>query len=565
MLNKKIKKISFIAVLLIAVTLVISGFTRDQKLFQINKNLDIYYSVIRELNSFYVDGIKPEKLIKTSIDDMLSTLDPYTNYIPESEMENFKFMTDGEYAGIGAVIGKHDKDIIISEPYEGLPAQKAGLKAGDIIKEIDDKSTENMTTEQVSNHLKGKPDEIVNIKIQRPGNKKLIDLKITREKVQLDPIPYKGMLKNQTGYIRLSNFWAGCGDEVKKTFIELKEHGAQRLILDLRSNPGGLLNEAVEIVNLFVPKGSEVVNTRGKMKQWDNDYKATEDPVDTIMPIAVLVNRGSASASEIVSGSLQDQDRAVIIGTRTFGKGLVQTTRDLGYDSKLKVTTAKYYIPSGRCIQALDYTHRNEDGSVGNVPDSLISKFKTAKGRIVYDGGGIAPDIKLESPTMNSLNINLDQNFMYFDFATQYAISHKNISSPKNFKITDKIYQEFEDFLKQKKFSYKTVTEDILEKMEEIAKKEKRYNGAKDEFNKLKEKITPNLDNDLKEKENEDQIKKMLTTEIVSRYYYQKGAIQATLNKDKTIDKALDILSDTEALSSVFASGTVIKTENKLN
>jgi len=565
MRNKKIKKISFIAILLVAVTLIISGFTRDQKLFQLNKNLDLYYAVIRELNSFYVDGIKPEKMIRTSIDDMLSTLDPYTTYIPESEMGDFKFMTDGEYAGIGAVIGKHDKDIIISEPYEGFPAQKAGLKAGDILKEIDGISTENMTTEQVSNHLKGKPDEIVNIKIQRPGKKKNLDLKITREKVQIDPVSYEGMLNNNTGYIYLTNFWEGCGDEVKKIFVDLKKQGAQKLILDLRSNPGGLLNEAVKIVNIFVPKGSDVVNTSGKMKQWDNDYKATEDPVDTIMPIAVLVNRGSASASEIVSGALQDLDRAVIIGTRTFGKGLVQTTRDLGYNSKLKVTTAKYYIPSGRCIQALDYTHRNEDGSVGNVPDSLISKFKTEKGRIVYDGGGIVPDIKMESLTMSTLSMNLDQNFMYFDFATQYAISHKSISSPDNFEITDKIYKEFGIFLKQKKFSYKTVTEDILEKMIEIAKKENRYNDAKEEFSKLKEKITSNLDNDLKEKGNEEEIKKLLTTEIVSRYYYQKGAMQSTLKKDKIVDKALDVLSDSKTLSSVFASGTVIKSENELN
>ena len=561
MQNKKIKKISFITILLLAVTLIISSFTRDQKLFQLNKNLDIYYSVIRELNSFYVDGIKPEKLIRTSIDDMLSTLDPYTTYIPESEMNDFKFMTDGEYAGIGAIIGQHDKDIIISEPYEGFPAQKAGLKAGDVLIKIDGKSTENMTTEQVSNHLKGKPNEIVNVKIQRPGKKKPLDINITREKVQLDPVSYKGMLNNNTGYIYLTNFWEGCGDEVKKIFIDLKRQGAKRLILDLRSNPGGLLNEAVKIVNIFVPKGSEVVNTRGKMKQWDNDYKATEDPVDTIMPIAVLVNQGSASASEIVSGSLQDQDRAVIIGTRTFGKGLVQTTRDLGYDSKIKVTTAKYYIPSGRCIQALDYTHRNEDGSVGNVPDSLISKFKTGKGRIVYDGGGIVPDIKMESLSMSTLSINLDRNFMYFDFATQYAISHKSIPSPDNFEITDNIYKEFKKFLEQKKFSYKTVTEDILEKMVEIAKKEKRYNDAKNEFSKLKEKITPNLDNDLKE--NEDEIKKFLTNEIVSRYYYQKGALQSTIKKDKTIEKALDVLSDSKTLSAVFARGNVIKMESK--
>lgn len=563
MLNKKIKKISFIAVLIVAVTIIISGFTRDQKLFQLNKSLDIYYSVIRELNSFYVDGIKPEKLIKTSIDDMLSTLDPYTTYIPESEMDNFKFMTDGEYAGIGAIIGKHNNDIIISEPYEGLPAQKAGLKAGDIIKEIDGKSTENMTTEQVSNHLKGKPEEIVEIKIHRPGKKKDLNFKITREKVQLDPVPYEGMLKNNTGYISLSNFWEGCGDEVKNIVIDLKKQGAKRLILDLRSNPGGLLNEAVKIVNIFVPKGSEVVNTRGKMKQWNSDYKATENPIDTIMPLAVLVNRGSASASEIVSGSLQDLDRAIIIGSRTFGKGLVQTTRDLGYESKLKVTTAKYYIPSGRCIQALDYTHRNEDGSVGNVPDSLISEFKTRKGRIVYDGGGISPDIKIESLTMSTLSIKLNQNFMYFDFATQYAISHKSIPPPDSFEITDKIFNEFRNFLKEKNFSYKTVSEDVLEKMVEIAKKEKRYNNAKNEFSQLKEKITPNLDKDLNE--NKDEIKKLLTDEIVSRYYYQKGAIKATLKDDKTIEKALDILSNSDSISTVFASGRIIKMEKGIN
>lgn len=342
-MNKK--KIGIIVGAVLGLAVLFTAFTRDEKLFQIDKNLDIYYTLIRELNTFYVDEINPNELVKTSIDKMLESLDPYTTYIPESEMEDFRFMTTGEYAGIGALIGKQGDHVIISEPYEGFPAQKAGLKAGDILLEVAGKSTEKMTTEDVSNLLKGPAKQVVKVKVQRPGEKRPLDIDIVREQIQIDAVPYYGMLDDKTGYIRLSNFTANCGDEVRKIVTELKEqHHAQSLILDLRSNPGGLLNEAVKIVNIFVPKGLEVVSTRGKVKQWDKEYDATEQPVDTIMPLAVLVNRGSASASEIVSGALQDLDRAVIIGSRTFGKGLVQTTRDLSYNTKLKVKIGRAHV-----------------------------------------------------------------------------------------------------------------------------------------------------------------------------------------------------------------------------
>ncbi|WP_163710577.1 S41 family peptidase [Mangrovibacterium lignilyticum] len=555
------KKIGILLGLVLALAVVFTAFTRDEKLFQIDKNLDIYYTLVRELNLFYVDEINPNDLVKTSIDDMLESLDPYTTYIPESKMEDFRFMTTGEYAGIGAMIGKQKDHVIISEPYEGFPAQKAGLKAGDILLEVAGKSTENMTTEDVSNLLKGPAKQVVKVKIERPGEKKPLDVEIIREQIQIDAVPYYGMLDEKTGYIRLSNFTANCGDEVKRLVKELKEkHHAESLILDLRSNPGGLLNEAVKIVNIFVPKGVEVVSTRGKVKQWDKTYNATETPIDTIMPLAVLVNRGSASASEIVSGALQDLDRAVIIGTRTFGKGLVQTTRDLSYNTKLKVTTAKYYIPSGRCIQALDYSHRNEDGSVGVVPDSLISEFTTSKGRKVYDGGGITPDVKLDLDQISSLTINLVQDYMIFDFATQYAYQHESIPQPEDFKVTPEIYNEFKSFLKEREFSYESQTETALDELEETAKKEKYYELAKSQFEELRAKVGHELDKDLEQFQTE--IKEMMTDEIVSRYYYQKGAIRASIQTDRGIDKAEEVLNSPDMFSAVFEPGVVISKTN---
>jgi len=554
----KTKKAVIVVVGILAFAISFYSFKQDDKNFQIAKNLDIYYTLFRELNLFYVDDIDPTKLVKTSVDKMLESLDPYTNFIPEDDMEDFRFMTTGDYAGIGALISKQKGKILIAEPYEGFPAQKSGLKAGDVLLEVAGKSTEKLSTEDVSALLKGPANKPVVVKIQRYGQKKTMDIEIMREKIQIDPVPYYGMLDKETGYIRLSNFYENCTERVKMALIELKEkNGAKTLVLDLRGNPGGLLIEAVRIANLFIPKGQEIVSTRGKVKQWDKVYTATENPIDTIMPIAVLVNRGSASASEIVAGAIQDLDRGMIIGTRTFGKGLVQTTRDLSYNSKLKITTAKYYIPSGRCIQALDYSHRNEDGSVGIVPDSLISKFKTKKGRIVFDGGGVAPDLTVEDETLSNLSANLVTGSIIFDFATYYNSKTEKISTPEEFRITPEIYSDFIQFVKGQDFKYESKTETELDNLLEVAKREKYYDISKDEFDKLKLKLGHNLDLDMEHFKKE--ISELLTDEIVSRYYYQKGAIKAALRDDLDVEKALEVLHKPDGYAAIFDSGRIIK------
>ncbi|MBL7972016.1 MAG: S41 family peptidase [Prolixibacteraceae bacterium] len=554
----KTKKAGIIIVGIFVFAISFYSFKQDDKNFQIAKNLDIYYTLFRELNLFYVDDIDPNKLVKTSIDKMLESLDPYTNYIPEDDVEDFKFMTTGEYAGIGALISKQNGQIVIAEPYEGFPAQKSGLKAGDVLLEVAGKSTEKLSTEDVSSLLKGPASKPVLVKIQRYGQKKPMDIEVVREKIQIDPVPYYGMLDKETGYIRLANFTVDCTERVKTALIELKEkEGAKALVLDLRSNPGGLLMEAVRIANLFIPKGQEIVSTRGKVKQWDKVYTATENPVDTVMPVAVLVNRGSASASEIVAGAIQDLDRGMIIGTRTFGKGLVQTTRDLSYNAKLKITTAKYYIPSGRCIQALDYTHRNEDGSVGIIPDSLISKYTTKKGRIVFDGGGVAPDLLVEDETLSNLSINLVAQSVIFDFATYFNSKTEKIAAPEEFTISPEIYADFVQYAKNKDFKYESKTEAELDKLIDVAKREKYYDISKAEFEKLKEKLGHNLDQDMDHFKKE--ISELLTDEIVSRYYYQKGAIKAALRDDADIRKAVEVLHQPDGYAAIFHSGRVIK------
>ncbi len=551
------KKRLLIGVMIVAVIgISFFSFTRDEKNFEIAKNLDIYHTLFRELNMFYVDEVNPNDLVKTSIDKMLSSLDPYTNYISEDQMEDFRFMTTGEYAGIGALISKQNDNIIIAEPYEGFPAQKFGIKAGDIILEVSGKDTKDMNTEDVSSLLKGPANKPVTIKLQRPGQKKPFTVDVVREKISIDAVPYYGMIDQNTAYIRLSNFTTNCSDDVKKAFLELKENNPDGLILDLRGNPGGLLVEAVKIVNLFVPKGEEIVSTRGKVKQWDKVYKATAEPLDTTMKIAVLVNSGSASASEIVSGAIQDLDRGIIVGTRTFGKGLVQTTRDLSYNTKLKVTTAKYYIPSGRCIQALDYSHRNEDGSVGHVPDSLITEFTTKKGRKVYDGGGVVPDVKIEGDRLSSLSIELVTRFMIFDFATKYSNENESIPEPEEFSITDDIYKQFADFVEQSGFKYESASQDDLKELLETAKQEKYYELAKEEFDALAAKIEPDLDKDLSVFRPE--ISELLESEIVSRYYYQKGSIRASINDDKGIVKTIEALHSETAYAAYFKPGQVV-------
>jgi carboxyl-terminal processing protease len=553
----KIKKLLILLAIVVFGGVAFFSFTNDQKNFEIAKNLDIYYSLFRELNTFYVDDINPGKLVKTSIDKMLESLDPYTNYIPESDVEDFRFMTTGEYAGIGALISKHNNNIVVAEPYEGFPAQKSGLKAGDIILEVEGKSTAIMNTEDVSNLLKGPALKPVRIKIQRPTEKKPAEVTVVREKITINAVPYFGMVDNKTAYIRLSNFTENCSEEFTKAYLELKKlHNPESLIIDLRSNPGGLLKESVEIVNLFVPRGSEIVSVRGKIKAMESVYKAEANPVDTTVKIAVLTNRGSASASEIVAGAIQDLDRGIVVGTRTFGKGLVQNVRPLSYNTQLKITTAKYYIPSGRCIQALDYTHHNEDGSVGNVPDSLISMFNTRNGRKVYDGGGVVPDIKMPDDNISSLTIELVTKFTIFDFATQFAAKNQTISQPEEFVLTDAVYNDFIAFVKSSNFIYDSNTEDALSELIKTAKSEKYYDVAGEEFKSLEAKLKPDLDKDLKLFRKE--ISDLLKDEIAGRYFYQKGAIRATLKEDSDILKAREILNAPEVYAGYFKPGTVI-------
>jgi carboxyl-terminal processing protease len=551
------KKFFIALAILLAAGFSFYSFTNDQKNFEIAKNLDIFFTLFRELNAFYVDEVNPNTLVKTSIDKMLESLDPYTNYISEADVEDFRFMTTGEYAGIGALISKQNDKIIIAEPYEGFPAQKYGLKAGDIILEVEGKSTSTMETEDVSNLLKGPAMRPVKIKVQRPTDNKILEVDVVREKITIDAVPYYGMLDQNTAYIRLANFTQDCSEDVKKAYLELKgKHNPGSLILDLRSNPGGLLIESVKIMNLFVPKGTEIVSTRGKVKEWDNVYKAMQNPIDTTIKIAVLINRASASASEIIAGAMQDLDRGLIIGTRSFGKGLVQTTRDLSYNAKLKVTTAKYYIPSGRCIQALDYSHRNEDGSVGLVPDSLVTEFKTKNGRNVYDGGGVVPDLKVDQDMLSTLSVELITRYHIFDYATQFAGKNNSIPQPEEFQITDAIFDEFSEYVRQSGFNYDSQTEDAYAELVKIAKNEKYFDVASEEFKALEDRIKPDLNKDLGVFRSE--ISELLKEEIVSRYYYQKGSVRATLSSDKNIEKAIEVLNDQNVFAGFFKAGTTI-------
>lgn len=538
------------------------GFSRDERNFEISKNLNIYYTMFRELNLFYVDEIDPGDLVKKSMDAMLKSLDPYTTYISESEIEDFKLMTTGEYAGIGALISKHNDEVIIAEPYEGFPAFKAGLKAGDVMLEINGTSTSNKSTDDVSNLLKGQPNVPLTIKIKRPGVKKTMEKKLVREKIQLKSVPYYGMITDSIGYIHLNQFTNKSAGEVKSALKELKEQNAKSIVLDLRGNPGGLLDQAIDIVNLFVNKGEEIVSTKGKVSKWDKSYKATKTAVDAEIPIAVLVNRGSASASEIVSGAIQDLDRGVVLGNRTFGKGLVQTTRNLTYNTKLKVTTAKYYIPSGRCIQALDYSNRNEDGSVGKVADSLITEYHTKNGRSVYDGGGILPDIKIDPESYSVLSVNLIRNFMFFDFATLYSNTNESIASAKEFEVSDELFNEFVAFIKSKEdFTYKSESTEIIKALKKSAKEEKNFEISTDEFAALEAKLAPNLDRDIERFK--DELKELLAHEIVKRYYYQKGGIEFSLREDKTLLRAIEVLEKDNEYAGIIDGSIGLHAINK--
>jgi carboxyl-terminal processing protease len=547
--------------LAVLLTIVISvGFvaaTTDRRNFEIVKNLDIFYTLFRELNSYYVDETNPEKLIKTGIDAMLESLDPYTTFIPESEMDDFRFMTTGEYAGIGALITKRAEYVVVSEPYEGFPAQESGLKAGDRILEIDGQDMKNKETSFVSDRLKGPAGTQVKVLVKRPGLDKNVEITINRRLIHINPVPYYGMLNDKTGIIILNNFTQDCSREVEKAFTDLRNnHNMSNLVLDLRGNPGGLMDESVKIANLFLPRGSEVVSTRGKVSQWDKTYRAPREPIDTIMPIAVLINRGSASASEIVAGALQDHDRALIIGQRSFGKGLVQTTRTLAYNSNLKVTTAKYYVPSGRSIQAVDYANRNEDGSVGLIPDSLMREFQTIGGRIVYDGGGISPDITVDQERFAPISIALMSQQTFFDFATEFATRNASIAEPTKFEISDAVFAEFKEYVAGlKDFKYESQSQDQLRKLKAAAQREEYYELAESAFKELELALEPNAVRDLDR--SREEVSEVLAMEILRRYYYQKGAILHNITKDKEIKEAVRVLGNKSEYRDML-NGTIL-------
>jgi carboxyl-terminal processing protease len=546
-ITRKVKVIAIIIVLLISS---FSFISYTDKEFKIAKNLDIFFTLFRELNLFYVDETDPEELIEAGIDGMLKSLDPYTTFIPESEMDNFNFMTTGQYGGIGALIRKAGDYSMITEPYVDFPAYKAGLRAGDTIISIDDISIKDKKISDVSEMLKGTPNTSVKLMIKRYGQENTIEKTLEREIITIKNIPYYGMVNDSIGYIRLSNFTNNAGKEAKEALNALKKQNAHGIVLDLRGNPGGLLIESVNVANLFINQGQEIVSTHGKVKQWDNVYKTTQPPIDTNIALVVLVNRGSASASEIVAGSLQDLDRAVIVGEKTFGKGLVQTTRPLSYNTQLKVTTAKYYIPSGRCIQAVDYAHRNEDGSVGYIPDSLINEFTTRNGRKVYDGGGITPDVKIEAETPGNITISLFTKNLIFDYATIFLANRDTIENIYKYEFTDDDYRKFLKFLGNKDIDYKTQSWKKLEELISTTKKEKYYASAEEEFAALKLKLAHDKNKDLQTFK--DEIIQLLMEEIASRYDYQEGRIKMSLRKDIQFEKAISILKNKKQYLSIL-------------
>ena len=545
---KDIKKIVII-ISVIAGSIFSMGYV--DKYFEISKNLDIFTTLYRELNIFYVDETDPGDLMKKAIDSMLESLDPYTTYIPESEMEDFRFMTTGQYGGIGAIISKREDYVIISEPYEGFPAHKAGLIAGDKLIEINGKSVKGKSTEDVSKFLKGQPNTTVNVVIEREGLDKPFTVELKREEVKVKSVPYFGMIDGGIGYIKMISFTRNVSNEIEEAFKELsKDNDLKGLILDLRGNPGGLLNEAVNTTNLFVDKGLKVVSTKGKVKDWDKDYITLNKPLDKDIPLVVLINSRSASASEIVSGAIQDLDRGVVIGQRSFGKGLVQQTRKLSYNSQLKVTIAKYYIPSGRCIQALDYSDRNEDGSVGSIADSLKTEFKTLNGRSVWDGGGIKPDITLTSRKYSNILASIVSKRYIFDFANNYYRENKTLESPSVFEVNDALYNDFVSFLSDKEYEYETRTEKAISRVLKDAQKEKYISDLQEEIDALEAKMEASKINDIERFKEE--ISEVIEGEIVTRYYFQNGRIESSLKHDDEVNKALEILQDHEAYKAIL-------------
>ncbi|MFC3879255.1 S41 family peptidase [Algoriphagus namhaensis] len=551
----KIKNLRKGPLLFLGISLVLfSGlfaFTlRNDRLFTLAKNIDIFATLVRELDSYYVEEIDADKLVTVGINAMLEELDPYTEYIPEEESEGFRTLTTGEYAGVGALIGNRGEGNMIIMPYTGFPAQEAGLRIADFLLTVDTVNVAKKSTAEVSELLKGPANTNVNVSVLR--DKDTLRFELTRKKIVISNVPYYGKLDETTGYIKLAEFTSNASLEVRRALEDLKSQGIEKLVLDLRNNGGGLLNEAVEIVNLFVPKGKEVVKTLGKLDNVNYTYKTTKTPVDKNIPLVVLINEGSASASEIVAGALQDYDRAVLIGRKSFGKGLVQTTLPLTYNAQVKVTTAKYYIPSGRCIQAIDYAQSRENGEITVVPDSLRKEFLTANGRVVLDGAGIEPDAKVEPRQYAPISYTLVAGNHIFDFATQYYYKHEQIGDPRTFSITDEDYNEFVAFLEGKEYDYTTYVEKSLEDLEKYAEKEEYYSEIEEQIEAIKARVNHNKEQDLITHQNE--VRRILSGEIASRYYFQEGMIASGLDYDEDIEEALKYLNDADLRQSVLTA-----------
>jgi carboxyl-terminal processing protease len=528
---------------LVVAGVVTSSATLADEYFEISKNIEIFTSMYKELNIYYVDDTKPGMLMKTGIDAMLRSLDPYTVYYPETRIEDAMFMQTGQYGGIGALVNTIEGKITIVEPYQNYAAVKAGLMAGDVVLMVNGKSVEGKTHEEISDLLTGNPGTKVDLTVQRKGESGTKVISVMREEIKIPDVPYYTLMDDgKTGYIKLTGFTQTASAEVKSAFVDLKKKNMSQCILDLRGNGGGLLREAVNIVNFFVPKGTEIVRTKGKIEEWNKVYPGLNDPLDTQMPLVILVDEMSASASEIVSGSLQDLDRAVVLGVESYGKGLVQQTKDLAYNTKMKLTVAKYYTPSGRCIQRLDYSHRDDEtGQVEAVSDSLIKPFKTKAGRTVYDGRGISPDVEVLPDEASNILAAMVNDWVIFDWATEFRTKNPKIDSSDVFRLTDAQYQDFVNWAPNRKFEYNTGTEQLYKELKEQATTEKYYQGAEKEFDQLFAKIEPNKGQDLLKFKS--QIKEYLENEIVSRYYYQDGRIRHSLPQDPCIVKSKEVFS----------------------